>query len=147
MGVLGDVHQNVMPMGREVGMFQKAVRLREGVLPNDVSGQAPEKIQAIDDFAGPLDLVQPPNHGVHDGLDARLESLQRSFGQVMGECAATDTVQVMIESDEEAMLQTKHLLGPGILFRSDVRAGIDLIDVFGVGDVDFIRADPDDGSC
>lgn len=65
----------------------------------------------------------------------------------MGECAATDTVQVMIESDEEAMLQTKHLLGPGILFGSDVRAGIDLIDVFGVGDVDFIRADPDDGSC
>lgn len=64
----------------------------------------------------------------------------------MGECIATDAMEIVIECDEESMLQTKHLLGPRILLGSNMGAGVDLIDVFGVGDVDFVGADSDNGS-
>ena len=65
----------------------------------------------------------------------------------MGKCITTDAMEIVIECDKESMLQTEHLLGPRILFCSDVGTGVDLIDPFGIGDVDFVRADPDDGSC
>lgn len=54
-------------------------------------------------------------------------------------------MEVMVDGGEEAISDVEHAHGPGILLRpSDRRARVDLVDEFGIMDVDFVWIDSHD---
>ena len=97
-----------MPVRREVLVLQKAEWFRIGVLANDIACQAGENVQQIDDLPRALTFLEARDHLVNDGLDARLEAGQGSFGEVMCKHSSSNSMELVIRGDQKRIFEAKH---------------------------------------
>ena len=147
MTVLGDPHDKFMPVGREVRIIQKSIRLRERILSDDIPRQTCIHVQQVDVPARPFEGFKPCDQLVQNGLYARFQPDQRGFRQVVGEDGAANPVELMAFGCQEARFQSEHLHRPAVFHAPVLLVWIDVVDHLGVIDVDLVRADPNDGAC
>lgn len=135
-----------MPLRDEVRRVKVVVPIAHAVVGDDIGGVAGERVLDVERLAGVLQLVEAAAELVDEGLDGRFLAADARAGEEGVQLGAELAMQVVVDGVEEGQRGVERLLVVFIFVAGAVARVEDFV-VVRVVDVQFGRADADDGAC
>ena len=146
MSVLGDIHDHLMPIGREVRIIEESVRFGKRILSDHITRQTCEDVKQVDGLAGPFETFEARDQLVDNGLNAGFKPDEGRFGKVMGEDVSADAMELMTFGGQMSGPQSKHLHGPAILHAPLLLGWIHLVNHLRIINMYLVGIDADNGA-
>lgn len=128
MIVFRSLHDSFVPVRCEFLLVKIAIWSSKGILADDITCQACEQIDQVDDSAGPFEWFKAGDDLIYHQLHRRLQLLDQSFGEKRCNSAASDTVKLMANRGKRVVERAKTSDCPSIfLFPSCGWANVELV--------------------